>query len=62
MKKCNICKDYKSLDNFHKDMSRKDNLAGKCKKCKSIVDKKYAEKNKVKRKKTRAKGKRKGYI
>ena len=50
MKKCNICKDYKSLDNFHKDMSRKDNLAGKCKECKSIVDKKYAEKNKEKRK------------
>ena len=50
MKKCNICKEYKSLDNFHKDISRKDNLAGKCKQCKSMVDKKYAEKYKEKRK------------
>ena len=39
MKKCNVCKQDKSMDSFHKDMSRKDNLCQRCKECKSKIDK-----------------------
>ena len=55
MKQCTICKEKKAVDNFHKDMSRKDNLCQKCKKCKSEVDKVYSEKNKARRKELRNK-------
>ena len=49
MKKCNVCKENKDVSDFHKDISRKDNLCQKCKSCKSIIDKKYREKTKNKR-------------
>ena len=52
MKKCYVCNKDKSFNNYHKDMSKKDNLSGRCTKCKSIVDKKYREKIKAKSKKT----------
>ena len=51
MKRCSVCKENKDVGDFHKDMSRKDNLCQKCKSCKSIIDKEYAEKNKERRKK-----------
>ena len=50
MKKCSVCKENKDVSDFHKDMSRKDNLCQKCKSCKSIIDKEYSEKNKERRK------------
>jgi len=37
MKKCNKCKELKSLDNFSKDLSRKDGLKHICKKCSDIM-------------------------
>ena len=49
MKQCSICKKEKEVSDFHKDMSRIDNLCQKCKECKSIIDKKFSEKYKDKR-------------
>ena len=49
-KKCYRCKAFKSITEFHKDNSRKDKLSGKCKECKSIIDREYSGKKKANRK------------
>lgn len=45
-KKCIICNQEFQLDMFHKDSRSKDGYNSVCKKCKSIRDKEYREKNK----------------
>jgi len=41
MKKCNVCKLEKSLDNYNKSTPNKDGLKTTCKKCRSLENKKY---------------------
>lgn len=36
MKKCTRCKEYKSLESFSKNKSKKDGLNGLCRKCNTI--------------------------
>jgi len=48
MKTCTKCKQLKSLDNFHKDKSRKDNLHCWCKDCVSKKDHNFYIKNREK--------------
>jgi len=45
MKKCNKCKEEKSLDDFNKDKSRIDGYAYACKKCSNKFVKDYYENN-----------------
>lgn len=45
MKKCTRCKEYKSLENFHRDSSKKDKLADRCKSCNTL----YSRENGYKR-------------
>lgn len=40
MKECKICKQNKSLDNFHKNKTSKDGYRNECKECKSKIDRK----------------------
>jgi hypothetical protein len=44
-KKCCSCKVEFSLDNFYKDLSRRDGLNNKCKQCTYTRQRKYKEKN-----------------
>ena len=44
-KKCTKCKEVKSLDEFNKQKTSKDNLQPYCKECCRIVSKKYREEN-----------------
>lgn len=46
MKKCNICKIEKSLDNFNKNKSKKDGFNTLCRKCSQKHSKKYYQLNK----------------
>jgi hypothetical protein len=41
IKVCNICGEEKTLNNFHKDKSKKDGYRGKCKICQSLYIKNY---------------------
>lgn len=41
MKQCNKCKQYKSLEEFHKDNTKKDGLKSICKTCRSTKTEKY---------------------
>lgn len=50
MKKCTICKQEKSYEEFGKNKSRKDGYQNVCKTCKRESDKRSYEKNKEKRK------------
>lgn len=45
MKKCSKCKEYKDLDHFNKNKTKKDGLSTFCKICTNIVNKQYYEKN-----------------
>lgn len=44
-KKCSCCKKEKPLNDFYKDVARKDGLARVCKKCHSLSVKKWQEKH-----------------
>ena len=48
-KKCTKCNEIKSLDNYHKDKSKKDGHRGQCKKCELEKKKIYYQDNKDKR-------------
>lgn len=48
MKKCTICKLELEVNEFGKDKSRGDGLSSHCKKCNTIKQKKYAERNREK--------------
>lgn len=50
LKKCTTCKEFKTVDNFCKDSSRKDGLSYKCKVCNSKTSKRYHNENKEKEK------------
>ena len=39
MKTCNICKTEKSVDDFHRDKSKKDGRDHRCKACRSEISK-----------------------
>lgn len=45
MKKCNVCKNQKTLDSFHKRSESKDGKASTCIPCARIRDKEWREKN-----------------
>jgi len=49
-KRCYSCGQTKSVDEFHKDISRKDRLHPKCKECSRLYDKNNKKTNKVYRK------------
>jgi hypothetical protein len=48
LKKCSNCKEYLSLDNFHKNRSKGDGLKTHCKICNVIIGKNYRENNREK--------------
>lgn len=43
LKRCSTCHEYKTLDNFNKDKSRKDGLSWRCKSCHAEMNKKYGK-------------------
>ena len=45
MKKCNTCKEWKTLDQYHKEEHRTDGLEGWCKTCKIAYDRDYRARN-----------------
>jgi serine/threonine protein phosphatase PrpC len=45
MKKCNTCKEIKSLSEFHKNHTVRDGHSNKCKKCTILYSRKYYESN-----------------
>lgn len=45
MKTCSGCKVQQSLENFHKDKSRRDGLNYRCSNCKNEYDREYRKKN-----------------
>lgn len=48
MKKCTVCKEEKSLDEFYPDATRKDGLAFTCKSCNLVIQRAYYERHKEK--------------
>lgn len=48
LKECILCNNQLTIDNFHKDKSRKDGLNPRCKSCKSKLDAEYKSANKEK--------------
>jgi hypothetical protein len=52
MKRCYLCKESKSLDEFYKDLRRKDGKQGRCKKCSLAHIKEWAASNPVQRRDT----------
>lgn len=50
MKHCGGCKEDKSLDDFHRNASRKDGRSTQCKKCHAMYSEKYRQRNYVKTK------------
>jgi hypothetical protein len=46
MKKCIMCNEYKNLNSFCKDKTRKDGLNNKCKLCAKLQSKTFRDKNK----------------
>lgn len=47
MKRCNRCKQEKSLDNFHRSKNSKDGKGGRCKQCSSEYNKEWQAKDPV---------------
>lgn len=45
IKYCSKCGEFKSIDEFYKNRSKKDGLQSFCKECKKIMDKKWNEDN-----------------
>ena len=45
MKKCSRCKEFKVIEAFHKNKSRKDGRAWECKACKKEHNRKYRQEN-----------------
>jgi len=45
MKKCSRCKEFKVIEAFHKDKSRKDGLSSTCKGCDAEYSRKYKQEN-----------------
>jgi hypothetical protein len=43
LKRCSTCKEFKTLDYFNKDKSRKDGFSWRCKSCHSEMNKKYSK-------------------
>lgn len=41
LKRCSTCHEYKTLNNFNKDKSRKDGFSWRCKQCHAVMNKKY---------------------
>jgi hypothetical protein len=52
-KKCNACKIYKNVSEFHKKPKNKNGLQPNCKLCTNAKRREYCEKNKVERNKKR---------
>ena len=46
MRKCNVCKENKAIDDFYKDKSRVDGHADTCKICSKLRASQWAKKNK----------------
>lgn len=44
LKRCSTCHEYKTLNNFNKDKSRKDGFSWRCKPCHADMNKKYTVK------------------